>query len=197
MKNEGALSKRFFRHTGIYRSDVSSLLLNLGQSTAFRSGPGQALGRAGRTRPAHRRDEFRPAIPQRVARQQCPSPLHRHPQLKTIAAANGIFYHRTVSFLLTVCLTIGDNLTLVPLSRFPKGESRGGRVPPTPQKRRLPPQEGKPPCAIPQKKMARVKIFVDRGRPSHGSRDREGADDARACHRFFDSATARLFFASS
>jgi hypothetical protein len=105
MKNEGALSKRFLRHSGIYRSDVSSLLVNLGQSTAFRSGPGQALGRAGRTR-----DEFRPAIPQRVARQQCPSPLHRHPQLKTIAAPNGIFYHRTVTFLLTVCLRLGDNL---------------------------------------------------------------------------------------
>ena len=56
-----------------------------------------------------------------------------------------------------------------PLSRFPKGESRGGRVPPTPQKRRLPPQEGKPPCAIPQK--AARKILLDRGRPSHGSLD--------------------------
>jgi hypothetical protein len=110
MKNEGALSKRFFRHDGIYRSDVSSLLLNLGQSTAFRSGPGQALGRAGRTRPAHRRDEFRPAIPQPVARQQCPSPLHRHSHLKTIARPNGIFYHRTVTFLLTVCLRHGDKL---------------------------------------------------------------------------------------
>ncbi len=47
MKNEGALGKRFFRHDGIYRSDVSSLLVNLGRSTAFRSGPGQAIGRAG------------------------------------------------------------------------------------------------------------------------------------------------------
>ncbi len=126
MKNEGALSKRFFRHTGIYRSDVSSLLLNLGQSTAFRSGPGQALGRAGRTRPAHRRDEFRPVIPQRVARQQCPSPLHRHPQLKTIAAANGILYHRTVTFLLTVCLSHGDKLTQkeetsMSQNQFPEG----------------------------------------------------------------------------
>ncbi len=120
MKNEGALSKRFFRHTGIYRSDVSSLLLNLGQSTAFRSGPGQALGRAGRTRPAHRRDEFRPVIPQRVARQQCPSPLHRHPQLKTIAAANGILYHRTVTFLLTVCLSHGDKLKDLTLPFPPK-----------------------------------------------------------------------------
>jgi hypothetical protein len=45
----------------------------------------------------------------------------------------------------------------------------GNRVDPTPQKRRLPPQEGKPPCAIPQKDAR--KIFVDRGRPSHGSAD--------------------------
>ena len=30
----------------------------------------------------------------------------------------------------------------IPLSRFPSGESRGGRVPPTPQPTRLPPQEG-------------------------------------------------------
>ena len=128
MKNEGALSKRFFRHTGIYRSDVSSLLLNLGQSTAFRSGPGQALGRAGRTRPAHRRDEFRPAIPQRVARQQCPSPLHRHPQLKTIAAPNGIFYHRTVTFLLTVCLRLGDNLKgMLMMTKRRMGENKKRR----------------------------------------------------------------------
>jgi hypothetical protein len=38
---------RFLRHNGIYRSDVSSHLVNLGRSTAFRSGPGQALERAG------------------------------------------------------------------------------------------------------------------------------------------------------
>jgi hypothetical protein len=50
-KNEGALSKRFIRHRGIYRSDVSSLLVNLGQSAAIRSVPGQAIGRAGRNTP--------------------------------------------------------------------------------------------------------------------------------------------------
>jgi hypothetical protein len=50
-KNEGALSKRFLRHRGIYRSDVSSLLVNLGQSAAVRSVPGQAIGRAGRYTP--------------------------------------------------------------------------------------------------------------------------------------------------
>jgi len=51
MKNEGALNTRFFRHGGIYRSDVSSLLVNLGRGTASRSGSGQAIGRAGRNTP--------------------------------------------------------------------------------------------------------------------------------------------------
>ena len=51
MKNEGALKTRFFRYGGIYRSDVSSLLVNLGRGTASRSGPGQAIGRAGRNTP--------------------------------------------------------------------------------------------------------------------------------------------------
>ena len=51
MNNDGALSKRFFRHSGIYRSDVSSLLVNLGQSAAVRSVPGQVIGRAGRNTP--------------------------------------------------------------------------------------------------------------------------------------------------
>ena len=55
------------------------------------------------------RDEFRPAIPRRVARQHCPSPLHRHHQLKIIAASKEMIYHRTVNSLLTVCLTHRDN----------------------------------------------------------------------------------------
>jgi len=38
---------------------------------------------------------------------------------------------------------------LGPLSRFPAGESRGGRVPPTPADRRLPPQEGCAPLCNP------------------------------------------------
>jgi hypothetical protein len=46
---------------------------------------------------------------------------------------------------------------------FPHRESRGGRVPPTPQERRLPPQEGKPPCAIPQ--MDAREISLDSERP--------------------------------
>ncbi len=38
------------------------------------------------------RDEFRPAIPQRVARQRCPSPLYRHIQGKAIAQMKGTIY---------------------------------------------------------------------------------------------------------
>jgi len=110
MKNTEAIRMRFSRHGGIYRSDVLFLHISLDRSTAFRSGSAQALRTHRKLpRPTHRRDEFRPAIPQRVARQHCPSPLHRHHQIKSIAASNGIIYHRTVNSLLTVCLTHRDN----------------------------------------------------------------------------------------
>jgi hypothetical protein len=51
MKNEGALRKRFFRHGGIYRSDVSSLLFNPGPCPAFRTGRRQVIGHAGKNMP--------------------------------------------------------------------------------------------------------------------------------------------------
>jgi hypothetical protein len=131
-KNEGALKTRFLRHCGIYRYDVSSLLVNLGQSAAIRSGPGQAIGRAGRNTPCSIvRDEFRPAIPQRVARQHCPSPLHRHHQHKPIAASIEIIYHRAVTSLLTVCLSPGgrSNQPFLELSEFiMKREGQGKEV---------------------------------------------------------------------
>jgi len=112
MKNSRTSRMRLLRHGGIYGSDVILLLASLSRSAAFRSGPGQAIRtRRKETRPTHRRDEFRPAIPRRVARQQSPSPLHRHHQLKSIAASSGIIYHRTVNSLLTVCLTHRDNPT--------------------------------------------------------------------------------------
>jgi hypothetical protein len=43
----------------------------------------------------------------RVARQHCPSPLHRHTQHNSIAGSNGTIYHRTVTSVLTGCLTPG------------------------------------------------------------------------------------------
>ena len=110
MKNEGALRLRFFRHDGIYRSDVSSLLFTPGPLSRFPVGPvpGYRASRKEHALPIVR-DEFRPAIPRRVARQHCPSPLHRLHQLKSIAASNERIYHRTVTSLLTVCLRPGDN----------------------------------------------------------------------------------------
>ena len=43
----------------------------------------------------------------RVARQHGPSPLHRHDQDNSIAGSNGTNYHRTVTSVLTTCLTPG------------------------------------------------------------------------------------------
>jgi hypothetical protein len=108
MKNEGAL-RCVFEAYGIYRSDVSSNHLPLGLARF----PVEPVSGYRTRRKEHAlpivRDEFRPAIPRRVARQHCPSPLHRHHQLKTIAASKEIIYHRTVPCLLTVCLSPGDN----------------------------------------------------------------------------------------
>jgi hypothetical protein len=73
------------------------------------SGPAQAIGRDGKSTPcpSSAMSSGRLFL-DRVARQHCPSPLHQHHQLKTIAASNEIIYHRTVTSLLTVCLTAGD-----------------------------------------------------------------------------------------
>ena len=48
MKSEGALAKRFHRHGGTYRPDVSSLLFNPGACPAFRSGRCQGIEHAGK-----------------------------------------------------------------------------------------------------------------------------------------------------
>jgi hypothetical protein len=108
MKNEGALRMRFNRHVGVYRSDVSLLLVNLGRGAASRSGPGQAIGRAGKNTPfpSSAMSSGRLFL-DRDARQHCPSPLHRHHQNKTVAAWKGTDYHRTVPGVLTLCLTRG------------------------------------------------------------------------------------------
>ncbi len=51
MKKEGALTKRFLRHNGIYRSDVSSLLFTPGPLSRFPVGRCQGIGQAGKTMP--------------------------------------------------------------------------------------------------------------------------------------------------
>ena len=101
---------RFFRHDGICRP-MNFLLNHLGRSTAPRPGSTQASYKDAPEvlRPTHRRDEYRPAIPQRVARQQSPPPLHRHGHPKTVPGSATMNFQRTVNSVLTVCLSLGDN----------------------------------------------------------------------------------------
>ena len=104
---------RFLRHRGIYRSDVLSLLLNSGQGAASRwSGPAQAIERDGKSTPCPSSAMSSGwLILDRVARQHCPSPLHQRSQHKSIAASMETNYHRTVTSVLTGCLTQGGHPT--------------------------------------------------------------------------------------
>ncbi len=100
---------RFLRHGGVYRP-MCCLFESLTRSAAFRSGPGQTFRTHRKLlRPAHRRDEPRPAIPQRVARQHCPPPLHRHAHPKSVPGSGTMNLQRTVNSVLTVCLNPGDH----------------------------------------------------------------------------------------
>src|SRR5579872_2694014 len=86
------------------------LLQKPGPSTAFRTGSAQSVKDAPEVlRPTHRRDEFRPAIPQRVARQQSPPPLRRHAHPKSVPGSATMNLQRTVNSVLTVCLSPGDH----------------------------------------------------------------------------------------
>jgi len=105
---------RFLRHGGVYRP-MCCLFESLTRSAAFRSGPGQTFRTHRKLlRPAHRRDEPRPAIPQRVARQHCPPPLHRHAHPKTVPGSATMNLQRTVNSVLTVCLSPGDHPSAPP-----------------------------------------------------------------------------------
>ena len=74
--------RAFLRHHEIYRpmSDVASRSRPEQPPPDSRSRP-RLDGTTGGLRHPHRPDEFRPAIPWRVARQHGPLPLHRHDQL--------------------------------------------------------------------------------------------------------------------
>jgi hypothetical protein len=102
----------FSRHGGIYRPDVAGDQPGSGPIASRRPAP--SPGR--RTlREDHAllivRDEFRPAIPRRVARQHCPPPLHRHEQINMSSSsetakgdvstlpARGHFYFALTAFL--------------------------------------------------------------------------------------------------
>ena len=107
---------RFLRHDGIYRSDVSSLLVNPVQLPPPVGRPRyRAIGRAGRNYtscPSSAMSSGRLFL-DRGGRHQSPSPLHRHCQNKAIAAFRQSEYHRTVDCVLTVCVSRGDKRTFV------------------------------------------------------------------------------------
>jgi len=104
---------RFLRHGGICRP-MCSCFKSLDRSTAFRPGSAQTVKDAPEVlRPTHRRDEFRPDIPQRVARQQSPPPLHRHAHPKSVPGSATMNFQRTVNSVLIVCLSRGDHRSMV------------------------------------------------------------------------------------
>jgi hypothetical protein len=100
---------RLLRHRGIYRSDGSFLLVNLGRVPPPVSRPrSQGIGRDGRRTPC---PSFTMSSGRlfldRDGRHQSSSPLRRQRQHKTIARSNGTIYHRTVTSVLTGCLSRG------------------------------------------------------------------------------------------
>ena len=114
-KTRGRPQKRFFRHCGIYRSDVSSHLFTPGPAPLSGRAGGQGIGRAGKNTPCPSSAMSSGWLfLDRVARLHCPSPLHQRSQHKSIAASMETNYHRTVTSVLTGCLTPGGHPSLAP-----------------------------------------------------------------------------------
>ncbi len=105
---------RFPRHRGIYRSDGFGTALQPGAGAPPPVGrrPGPSKGRDGRSAPCSSASSAMSSgrlFLDRVARQHCPSPLHRQSQNKTLVGAGGTNYHRAVHSVLTGCLTPGGH----------------------------------------------------------------------------------------
>ena len=101
---------RFLRHDGIYRSDVSFILVNPAQMPPPVGRPRcRAIARDGRSTPcpSSAMSSGRLFL-DRVGRHQSPSPLRRHPQNKALAFRRANKYHRTAGSVLTVCVSRGD-----------------------------------------------------------------------------------------
>jgi hypothetical protein len=108
-----AIRMRFQRHDGIYRSDVvlTTKIKPWGGTVPPPAGRprAQVKERAGRTTlfSSSAMSSGRLFL-DRVARQHCPSPLHRHGQNNLVARTGGTNYHQAVSSVLTVCVSRGD-----------------------------------------------------------------------------------------
>ena len=112
---------RFLRHDGIYRSDVSLLLVNPAQMPPPVGRPRcQAIARDGRSTPcpSSAMSSGRLFL-DRGGRHQSPSPLRRHLQNKSLAFRRASKYHRTAGSVLTVCVSRGDKRTLAPPAQAP------------------------------------------------------------------------------
>ena len=114
----------FLRHGGIYQSDVDG-------KPKTRAGHRLPTDARFRVRERAGRITLSPIVLMssgrlfldRVGRHQSPSPLHRQAQNKRIAALSKRIYHRTVTSVLTGCLTPRDKRTLQPFdSRNESGE---------------------------------------------------------------------------
>ncbi len=104
-----AIGMRFRRHDGIYQSNAGFLqTLNSSQIPPPASVQTRARERAGRIAlsPIVLMSSGRLFLNQ-VGRHQSLSPLHRRHQNNLIAQPKGSNYHRTVTSVLTVCVTPG------------------------------------------------------------------------------------------
>ena len=110
-------SLRFLRHGGIYRSDVAENQNYLDPRVGCRLplvGPRASVKDAtegARLGSSSAMSSGRVFL-DRVARQQSPSPLHRHPHPKTVPGWGTMKWQRTANSVLTVCLSRGDNRTI-------------------------------------------------------------------------------------
>lgn len=106
-----AIRMRFLRHHGIYRSDVVQTKTKPRGGTAPPPDGrprAQVKERAGRiTLLSSSAMSSGRLFLDRVGRHQSPSPLHRHGQHILIARLAGTNYHRTVTSVLTGCLSRG------------------------------------------------------------------------------------------
>jgi len=114
-----AIRMRFLRHDGIYRSDVVQV------KTETKPWGGAVPPPAGRPRAQVKERVGRTTLSSssamssgrlfldRGARQHCPSPLRRQGQDNLIARSEETNYHRTVSSVLTVCVSSGGKCNQV------------------------------------------------------------------------------------